>query len=311
MRPDGSLHVVSVSIGSSSRDKSVEAEFAGRRVLLERRGTDGDLARARAMMAELDGQVDAFGLGGTDLYLFAAGRRYTIRDAAKIASGAHITPVLDGSGLKHTLERTAIAKLEESGELNLAGKKVLLVSAVDRFGMAEAIAARTDQFVFGDLMFGLGVDMPVRSMRRLHLLARLMLPIICRLPFKMLYPTGDKQNEITPKWGKYFEWADVIAGDFLFIRHFLPAPEGRPLAGKVVLTNTTTAEDVELLRERGLSRLITTTPVFDGRTFGTNVMEAVLTALAGSRERLPEQQMIDTLATWGWAPTVIDLDVAS
>ena len=307
MRPDGSLHVVSVSIGSSSRDKLVEADLGGRHVIIERRGTDGDLERARTLIGELDGTVDAFGLGGTDLYLVAAGQRYTIRDAARIASAAKQTPVLDGSGLKGTLEPAAVTHLVRSGELDLAQSKVLVVTAVDRFGMAEALAAQAKQVVIGDLMFNLGLPIAIRSMGALHRLAKALLPIIVRLPFKLLYPTGEKQTAITPKWGKWYAWADVIAGDFHMIRRFLPA-EPDALAGKVVLTNTTTADDVALLRSRGLSRLITTTPVFDGRSFGTNVMEAVLTALAGQREPLAPQQMLDQLESWGWEPTVTRLD---
>ena len=54
------------------------------------------------------GQVDAIGLGGTDLYLVAGGRRYLIRQSARMAAAARVTPVVDGSGVKHTLERETI-----------------------------------------------------------------------------------------------------------------------------------------------------------------------------------------------------------
>jgi len=307
MRADGALHVVSVSIGASSRDKTVEATLGGRRIVIERRGTDGDLARARSLIGELDGTVDAFGLGGTDLYLVAAGRRYTIRDAAWIASAATRTPVLDGSGLKASLEPAAVAHLARSGQLDLANANVLVVTAVDRFGMAEALAEHAKNIVIGDLMFNLGIPVAIRRMASLHLLAKALLPVIVRLPFKMLYPTGEKQTAITPRWGKWYDWADVIAGDFHMIRRFLPAgPDA--LRGKVVLTNTTTSDDVELLASRGLDRLITTTPVFDGRSFGTNVMEAVLTALAGASEPLGADAMLAQLEAWGWEPTVTRLD---
>jgi len=51
------------------------------------------------------------------------------------------------------------------------------------------------------------------------------------------------------------------------------------LSGKIVITNTTTAENVKELRDRNLHILVTTTPRFEGRSFGTNVMEATLLAL--------------------------------
>jgi hypothetical protein len=67
--------VVGISIGSSKRDHKVEAEFLGEKFLIERIGTDGDMNRAIEMIRELDGKVDAFGMGGIDLYLVAGGRR--------------------------------------------------------------------------------------------------------------------------------------------------------------------------------------------------------------------------------------------
>jgi hypothetical protein len=53
------------------------------------------------------------------------------------------------------------------------------------------------------------------------------------------------------------------------------------LDGKIVLTNTVTARDIEDLRARGVTRLITSTPEFAGRSFGTNVVEAALVAYLG------------------------------
>ena len=65
---------VSISIGSSKRDKTVQIELLGETVQLERIGTDGDIEKAARLYQELDGKVDAFGVGGTDLGLRVAGR---------------------------------------------------------------------------------------------------------------------------------------------------------------------------------------------------------------------------------------------
>ena len=61
------------------------------------------------------------------------------------------------------------------------------------------------------------------------------------------------------------------------MRQFMP----ERLDGKIVLTNTVTPANIEELRERGVRMLITTTPDFGGRSFGTNVIEAALLALLG------------------------------
>lgn len=270
------LRIVSVSIGSSARDKKTQSEFLGQPVEMERVGTDGDLKKAAQMISELDGKVDAIGLGGIDLYLYAGKRRFMIREAKRLARAATKTPVVDGSSLKVTLERQLVDELAESFPGKpLKESRALVVSAADRWGMAEGIYHYAAHTVFGDLMFGLGIPIPIRTIKALERVARFAAPIVAQMPFKLLYPTGSKQKEHKPKFQDFFAWADWYCGDFHYIRRNIP----ESLAGKVILTNTTTAEDRELLRERGLNYLITTTPVIDGRSFGMNVLEGLIVAL--------------------------------
>jgi hypothetical protein len=98
------------------------------------------------------------------------------------------------------------------------------------------------------------------------------------VPFEWLYPTGESRH--TPRYRRWYDWADVIAGDWKFIARHLPE-EPESLQGKTILTNTTTPRDVEALRERGAATLITTTPSLNGRSFGTNAVEAGISALTG------------------------------
>lgn len=296
--------VVGISLGSKARDHQTKVEVLGETVYIERRGTDGSLKEAARLLRELDGEVDAFGLGGIDRYLFAAGRRYVIRDAERLASEAKRTPVVDGAGLKDSLERRVIQHLHDTGILAFRGKRVLMVAAVDRFGMAESLAANGCDLIFGDLMFALGVPIRLRSLQGLSRLARLALPVITRLPFQLLYPTGSKQHQIQPKYQEAYEWADIIAGDFHLIRRHLPDK----LPGKIILTNTVTPADRELLRERGVDTLITTTPNLGGRSFGTNVIEATLVAISGRRaeDLHPSDyfRLLDMLAFQPWVESL-------
>src|SRR2546421_3388531 len=181
-------HVVSVSLGSSSGNMRQEAEFFGERFLIEREGTDGDLRRAIARIRELDGNVDAIGLGGCDLYLVAGGRRYVWREPARMAAAARKTPVVDGSGLKHTLERETIRRLQREGVIDFRGRRVLMVAAVDRFGMAEALVEAGADVLFGDLIYGLGVPIPIRTLQGLERLAAIILPVIRQVPIAWVYP---------------------------------------------------------------------------------------------------------------------------
>ncbi|OCL28568.1 quinate 5-dehydrogenase [Orenia metallireducens] len=265
--------VVSISLGSSARDHRVQREILGEQFIIERIGTDGDMDKAIKMFNNLDGKVDAFGLGGIDLYLYAGKKRYLLRDAKKIIKNINKTPIVDGSGLKNTLERRAIKQVNK--KINLKDKRILMVCALDRFGMAEALKDTGAKLLIGDLIFGLGIPIPLKSLGTLHNIAQFIMPIVSKLPFKLLYPTGSRQEEIRDKYSKYYEWADIIAGDFHYIKRYLPANLGE----RIIITNTVTPSDIELLKERGLSKLITTTPEFRGRSFGTNVMEAILVTL--------------------------------
>lgn len=293
------MRVVSVSLGSRTRDSTARAELLGREFSLERRGCDGDLRAAAQLIRDLDGEVAAIGLGGIDLYLVAGNRRYKMRDAARLAAQAKTTPVVDGSGLKNTLERETLRFLQREKLIDFRDRKVLLTCAVDRFGLAQEFTQMGADCVFGDLLFVLGVPIPLRSLRAIQNLGAVILPVACRLPFKLLYPTGKKQTEIKENRTaeKWFAKSEIIAGDFLQIRRYLPAK----LEGKIFITNTVTAEDIELLKTRGLSTLITTTPEFNGRSFGTNVMEGIFAAL-GART---EQEYSALLKKLDWQPRIV------
>lgn len=279
--PVGYKRVVSVSLGPSSRNKTVQAELGGTPFWICRVGTDGDFGRFQQWLYHLDGKVDALGLGGVDLYIHCGGWRYTFRQIAQVAQKIRHTPVVDGSGLKNSWEREVITYLAEEKIVLFKGKKAFISSAVDRFGMAEALDQAGCSLAIGDLMFGLGIPVALRSLTAVNILGRMILPVIVRLPFQWLYPTGEKGDKIVPKFTHWYRWADILAGDFPYLRRHLPPPEGKPLAGKVMITNTVTDKDVEELRRRGLSLLITTTPEMEGRSFGTNVIEGIIVALSG------------------------------
>ncbi len=229
--------IVSVSLGSSSRDHEAQVKFMGEEFDIARIGMDGKLDAAIAKVRELDGTVAAIGLGGIDVYLYAGRHRYALRDGVRLLEAAKRTPVVDGSGLKNTLERKAVRFMQDELGIDLAGRRVLMVSALDRFGMAQAFVDAGADVLFGDFIFALDKDMPVRDLHEFEVMAEKYLPDACKLPFQFFYPTGKKQEKPPePKYPQYYEQAEIIAGDFHFMRQFMPDR----LDGKIVLTNTVT-----------------------------------------------------------------------
>ena len=272
--------VISVSLGSSKRDSNVETEFGGEIFQIQRIGVDGDKNKAIELLKMFDGKADVLTLGGTDLYVYAGNRRYTFSETKKLASVVKKTPLVDGSGIKNTLERRVVHYLEENYEMSFVGKNILLVCAVDRFGLAETLAHRGANMVFGDLMFGLNLPIPIRTLKRLDILARIIGPVVTKLPTEIFYPTGAKQTENKPIFSEFFRNADIIAGDFHFIRRYIPDK----LSNKIVITNTVTLEDEFFLKNKGIKTLITTTPEIGGRSFGANILEGILVALKGDKK---------------------------
>ena len=304
---------LSISIGSSIRNKSTVIKLLGQDVCIQRVGTDGDMKAAREMFRENDGKVDAFGVGGSDMGLFFADRWYPLHSVLPMVQDVHKTPIVDGCGLKNTLEARCANILETKiGDyLDQIGRTALVMTAVDRYGLLRSFVDAGYRCLFGDALYSLGLPLPLYRERGVKALVTFLVPIATRVPFHWVYPTGEKQHQRKPKFTWAFDQSSVIAGDCHYITRNMPDD----LAGKVIVTNTTTPSDIELFRQAGVKYLMTTTPVYDGRSFGTNMMEAALLAVSnyqGSvdyRNHQPYFKMMTELVDKvGFKPVVQELN---
>lgn len=278
--------VLSISIGSSSRDHTTRHVFLGQEFEISRKGTNGDVDKATQLFSEMDGKVDAFGVGGAEFYVKVGDRRYYFREFKKFRKAIKLSKVGDGSRVKGLLEKRAFVALEkflnENEGKTLKGMPALQTCVTDRYGMGKAMVEAGLDVTFGDFMFALGLPITFKTLAQARLLAAIILPIVTFVPFSWLYPLGaDQDKPPQPKWTKYYQQSYVIAGDFLQVRDYMPDD----LTGKIIVTNTTTAKNVEELKSRNLHILVTVTPRMEGRSFGTNVMEATLLALMDKQEQ--------------------------
>src|SRR5512137_1863369 len=131
---------VSISLGSSKRNKAVVVKLLGEEVSIERIGTDGDMEAAALKYKELDGKVDAFGVGGADLGLMVDNKWYPLYSVRPMVRFVKQTPLVDGVGLKNTLEKASAPFLDAhiGDYVERMGKKVFVVSGADRWGMSKS-----------------------------------------------------------------------------------------------------------------------------------------------------------------------------
>ncbi|WP_129631134.1 serine carboxypeptidase [Candidatus Oscillochloris fontis] len=304
--------VLSISLGSSTRDYRFTATILGQRIEIQRIGTNGDSARAAELIREYDGRVDVIGLGGLTPIFRVGAARYPHHEAIHIASQARRTPVVDGGVIKSTLERWSIAQAARRAPDLFRYKKILLTSGIERYQMAAALAQYDAELRFADPIIHSGLRfLPLpRSLAQLELYAATTLPITALLPYRMIHPIALGQEGHDPRAERVFSWAHVIAGDFAFIRRFAP----KDLKGKVIVTDDPSPQEIEDLRQRGVMTLVTMHPPLTDegscpRPFvSSDVLEAIVAAIQETGRQPNEAEVLDFIAAAHWGPAVQDLN---
>lgn len=293
-------NVVSITLGRSSRDYEFTTTLLGEKVRVRRIGADGDVDRVKALLREYDGKVDAIGLGGVVANFKLGKATYRHNQAYEIASQATITPTADGVLLKATLERWAVARAvaKEPGRFNY--RRVLMFSGIERYPLAEALSTYNVELRFADPKIHFGLPVTLSSLKQLDRYAKFAMPYLADKPYRRLHPIG-KGPAHDSRLEKDCRWADVLAGDFAFIRRYAPSI----LTGRTILTDDPSPEEIQDLKQRGVHTLITITPkLSDQRPFvSADTLEAMMMAVKG-RRTLDEATVLEMIADANWEPHI-------
>ena len=287
--------------GTAVTDEPVQ--LLGRTVHIQHIGCDGDLDRMAAQIEALDGQVAVIGLTGIARTLRLGKTKVTHPAAEPLFAIAQQTPVVDGAGVRAALERWAVRLADEAQPGIWSRKRVLMAPGLNHGGLAQALSQYTESLRYADPIVYFALP-PVPGVGSADSLPRVAEPTLNQLrayPFRRLFPNAGET--VRPRSPKLFEWADVLAGDMGGIRRYAPLD----LKRKIVVTEFATEEDINDLRQRGVSVLVTTMPPLGHELahLGAAVFEACLVALRSDKSAaLTENTYLNLMAQMDWTPGI-------
>ena len=289
----------------SEGDAKDHVTFLGRDVEIHRVGCGGDAARARTLIIDTTGLVDAIGLEGMPAELHLGHHRRRHEMGAALAQAAKIIPVVDGSGIRPSLERWGVILADRAEPGIFSQKHVLMVPGLNHAALAQSLEGRCSELRYADPMifFALPTMPGIGSRQSFEQAAGPTLEQLKDAPFRRLLPLPGTPG--TTRAPAPFRWADILAGDIGTIRRYAPST----LKRKTVVVECATQEDIDDLRQRGVSILVTLMPSLAdyaglGRWSAATV-EAVLVALRTQREQpLTEDTYLDLTAELDWRPHI-------
>jgi predicted amino acid dehydrogenase len=286
-------------------DEFVDISFLGQTIRVERVGCGGDIEQATLLISAYDGRVDAIGLEGMPASIQLGGAQRPHLVGETLSSSARISPVVDGSGVRTGLERWGVTLADRAQPGIFSQKRILLVPGLNHDSLAQALKRHSEYIRYADpvVYFALPDFPGIGSRRMLKQVAGPTLEQLKDAPFRRISPQPDRMG--TPRAVRPFVWADVLAGDIGAIRRYAPLR----LDHKTVVVNSASEEDIEDLRQRGVSIVTALIPNIDGignrRGWGEASVEAILAALRPDPDSpLTEDTYLDLIADLDWKPDI-------
>ena len=96
--------VVSVSLGSSSKDNEFQTRFLGQDFQVRRMGADGDTTKAWELLRRHQSEANAMGLGMIQDHFDIGSRRHVHKETERLLKVVTRVPVTTGAALRRLLQ---------------------------------------------------------------------------------------------------------------------------------------------------------------------------------------------------------------
>nr|MDQ3023908.1 hypothetical protein [bacterium] len=245
----------------------------------------------------LDGIVSSFEIGE---------RRYEheyIRSQLRLSDYQNVH---DGTGLLTTLERHMVKLAADQLAPLLRNRSILFLSGLSRAGSAEVLSTFSKRLVFGDLLYGFRLGIPIFGYKNFMGAAPGLVNAVSHSPAQWFWPAARSSRSVLPRFSYYFRRSDVVVGDLIYFRRY--APES--MEGKIVFTTLQDESDIEFFRHRGASRVVSLTPVHEGTFVPLAVLECALHLDAAQRPGDVTDHFLSQIHEMELAPFIFDFKPA-
>jgi len=262
--------ILHLTLDRKIRESNYVLSVLGRDYAVDEQTCPTELSGLRSVFEENIPRYDAIASSGMAVVFFHKGVisvHSKLKDISQrkgscvITNGLRVRSVLD----RHLARR---ALVEMNGDVR--DRRILMLSAIERLGLAEVIADCTSEVVFGDMIFSLRWGLPLHSMRQVEELSKRAIPVMLKLPLAWFDPRARRGHPIFQPFQWWFDWAEIIVGSAPYFRRYAP----KTMDGKVVLADYSES-DIDYFRESGVSTLVSLDAHLDGRRVPSAILHAV------------------------------------
>ncbi len=293
--------VVGISLGSPAQDFEFSTVFLGKKMQVQRFGTNGSLAKAGKLLKYWDKRADAIGLGVLKDNYKAGTHRFVEEDSVKLKALAVKVPVTIGGKLGDILQEWAVrhAQVDLGNYFNNA--RVLFFSGLKNYKLALSMAEYTDNLRFADPINQLGVPKMLPSLEALQLYA------------SGAHYVKDWNLPDALSNGPLKEWTRFLLRKAMQKASVIVAPVYEldefgleELAGKTIITATVSDERLAQLRDKGVHMVIDGAPVMHGHTLGPDLLDAMIVAATGKApDDIQEDDYLEIITRLQLAPRIL------
>lgn len=281
--------VVSVSLGSSTKDYEFKTRFLGKDFHVRRVGADGDEGKAWELLRRYQSEADAIGLGMLRDHYDIGSRWEVHADTDRLLKVVTRVPATTGADLRRMLQVRAVRHVQRKFGHYFNNNLVLFLSGLVNYDMAQAMGDYTPNLKFADAVLETGAPAVLTSLDQLEIYARgahFASPVIpTRGLSKIPGVTRLKRGIVSKEMAK----CHVIVGTFDDIAAF-GSPDN--LDGKTLITSAIDDDRLDYFKDCNANLVVDVSPNLFERVVGLNTIQAmILAAMETTSEELSDHDL--------------------